>query len=120
MSSAVPARSSEPQTRALRYERHRPGQTLLYWIVGYYPSIVEHMAGQRNECTWLKTPILGRCLACGSGPIGLNGLQLTLKQLVILAIFLVSDYSAHHVFNRYPKLCIILLHARLQLNISIV
>ena len=30
VSAAVPASSSEPQARALRYERHRPGQTLLY------------------------------------------------------------------------------------------
>ena len=45
MSAAVPASSSEPQARALRYERHRPGQTLLYRIVAqHYPPFVEHMA----------------------------------------------------------------------------
>jgi ribosomal protein S27E len=47
VSSAAPARSSEPQARALRYERHRPGQTLLYRIVAqHYPAFVEYMAGR--------------------------------------------------------------------------
>ena len=45
MPSAAPARSSEPEARVQRYERHRPGQTLLYRIVEqHYPAFVEHMA----------------------------------------------------------------------------
>ncbi len=45
MSSAAPARLVEPQGGTLRYERHRPGQTLLYRIVEqHYPAFIEYMA----------------------------------------------------------------------------
>ncbi len=47
MPAAAPSSSSGVQARTLRYQRHRPGQTLLYKIVAqHYPVFVAHMAGK--------------------------------------------------------------------------
>ena len=47
MSYPAPARLVEPRGSTLRYQRHRPEQTLLLRIVAQHdPRFVEHVAGQ--------------------------------------------------------------------------
>ena len=47
MSHNAAARSAGQEPGAGRYRRHRPEQTLLYWIIEqHYPPFTTHMAGQ--------------------------------------------------------------------------
>jgi ribosomal protein S27E len=66
VSASAPAGSSAPQPRALCYQRHRPGQTLLYKIVAqHYPAFVAHMASRGRPLPEYVQAEFDSYLKCG-------------------------------------------------------